>query len=57
MSKLYGTDTYQLRLRCSNCSLDSIYSIAKGTSYDKVTCKNCGCTDLHRITSPFGDKL
>lgn len=39
-------DTYQKKVRCSNCSYEGIIDVEKGKRIDVSNCPQCGLKDL-----------
>lgn len=43
------SDTYNMRVICSNCLYQTIKTFDKGKTCDEnYECPNCGCFTLHR---------
>ena len=52
----WGVNKYQVRLVCSNCGMDYMYTIDKGRTVEqaKLICETCGCAAL---TKTYGRTL
>jgi ribosomal protein S27AE len=54
MSKLADDKVYILKVRCTNCDLQGVVRVKKGSKFDtrKEPCGNCGCHTLMKVSAP-----